>query len=80
MFEQVPPTAHIPAMVNCTRILLNRELVGNLNVTDEDNDDGDIFVCGDCDDSILLISQLLGWEEELRVLHAETTKKLDEAA
>jgi NAD-dependent SIR2 family protein deacetylase len=71
---QVPPTAYIPDMVQCNRILLNRELVGNFNVSDGDDDFDkrtDVFHPGDCDDSILSIARLLGWDEELLANHAE---------
>lgn len=71
---QVPPTAYIPDMVRCDRILLNRELVGNLKAYDGGGDFGepeDVFYPGDCDDSIMLIAQLLGWDEELRSNHSE---------
>lgn len=67
---QVPPTAHIPDMVakSCKRVLLNRELVGNLRPSSA----RDAFHAGDCDESVLWIARLLGWEEELLEKHEQT--------
>lgn len=77
---QVPPTAHIPDRVHasCKRVLLNRELVGNLNVKNVSKNPSvvnrDAFYAGDCDDSILWIARILGWELELLERHAHTKK------
>jgi NAD-dependent SIR2 family protein deacetylase len=75
---RVPPTAWIPDEVSssCKRVLLNRELVGNLKVGSE----RDAFHAGDCDDSILWIARLLGWEDELLEKHESTRIKAKIAA
>lgn len=57
---QVAPVSMIPSMVRCRRILLNRELVGDFGEGKQD-----VFHLGDCDDSVTIISSLLGWSEEL---------------
>lgn len=72
---QVPPTAYIPEMVNCKRVLLNRELVGNFN---ENGEDEDIFEGGDCDASIVSIARILGWDYELHTKHDTLIKSLEE--
>jgi NAD-dependent SIR2 family protein deacetylase len=75
---QVPPTAHIPDMVQwtCRRVLLNRELVGNFKVKPGATSAGrDAFHAGDCDDSILRIARHLGWEQELFAKHELARKK-----
>lgn len=75
---QVPPTAHIPDLVDptCKRVLLNRELVGNLRVGSSSNiNSRDVFHSGDCDDSILRLARLLGWENELLEKHERTRTK-----
>lgn len=74
---QVPPTAYIPDMVSCPRILLNRELVGNFKVSNDDDVDDydrDLFESGNCDDSIVSIATILGWHDELLEKHDETIK------
>jgi NAD-dependent SIR2 family protein deacetylase len=83
---QVAPVSMIPEMVNrtlCRRVLLNRELVGNLDILGKANKRNkklkqDIFHKGDCDDSIVTLSQLLGWHDELIELHNETKISLKE--
>jgi NAD-dependent SIR2 family protein deacetylase len=66
---QVAPVAMIPDSVHpeCRRVLLNRELVGNLNLhgRDEEGQPRDLFHSGDCDESVLAICRHLGWEKEL---------------
>lgn len=69
----VAPVSMIPDMVNkfkCKRALLNRELVGNLDVKNHKQKknhkiQSDLFHKGDCDDSVQLLCQLMGWEDEL---------------
>ena len=76
---QVPPSAHIPDMVHCPRILLNRERVGTFKISNDDDvdvSDKDLFECGNCDDSIISIARILGWDLELRKKHDELTKTL----
>jgi NAD-dependent SIR2 family protein deacetylase len=78
---QVPPSAYIPDMVNCPRVLLNRELVGNFKILDDDDvddNDRDLFECGNCDDSIISIAKVLGWDKELRQRHEEMIQRFQE--
>mmetsp|Transcript_10876 Transcript_10876/g.14224 ORF Transcript_10876/g.14224 Transcript_10876/m.14224 type:complete len:352 (+) Transcript_10876:248-1303(+) len=60
---QVFPVAAIPEHINneCTRLLVNRELVG----TFDENNPRDIYLAGDCDDSIRKLCQMTGWEQDL---------------
>jgi NAD-dependent SIR2 family protein deacetylase len=60
---QVPPVAHIPNMVSCSTVLINRERVGGKNI--------DYFLSGNCDESVLELAKLLGWREELLKAHAK---------
>ena len=78
---QVPPSAYIPDMVQCPRILLNREYVGNFKISNDDDVDDydrDLFECGNCDDSILSIAQVLGWDNELHERHNGMIKAFTE--
>ena len=77
----VSPVCNIPDMVrrDCPRILFNRELVGSFckggmksRSKSYDNKERDIFHEGDCDESVLLLCSLLGWEEELVELNSST--------
>jgi len=68
----VPPVAYIPQQVNCKRILLNRELVGNI---DPENNETDLFYSGDCDEAATKLARLLGWEEELLELHQKVRRQ-----
>jgi NAD-dependent SIR2 family protein deacetylase len=65
----VAPVSMIPEMVegNCKRVLLNRELVGDLDLDDSDRD---LFYAGDCDDAIQKLADLLDWREDLQEWHA----------
>lgn len=67
----VAPVSMIPDMVpkRCKRVLLNRERVGSLNVS---NKQRDVFHAGDCDDSVRILAKLLGWEEDLVQLNEST--------
>jgi NAD-dependent SIR2 family protein deacetylase len=67
---QVAPVSMLPEMVNCRRILFNRELVGNIG----DRDEEDLFHGGDCDESIELVAHTLGWYDELKACHKLTQK------
>lgn len=77
---QVAPVSMIPDMVDrriCRRVLLNRELVGNLDIAGKKNKlnkhlQQDIFHKGDCDDSIVMLAKLMGWHEELLELNSKT--------
>lgn len=65
---QVAPVSMIPNQVSgsCRRVLLNRELVGRLNVGDsKKKEPRDLFFAGDCDSSVQAICEVLNWEEEL---------------
>jgi len=68
----VAPVSLIPDFVGteCPRVLINRELVGNFVLPGEDDKSRDIFEKGNCDDGVLKLCKLLGWEEELMNLHA----------
>lgn len=73
---QVAPVSLIPEKVgpHCKRILLNKERVGNM-----DDSDRDVFYEGDCDDTILELAQILGWEQELRALHKQAKQDMKRA-
>ena len=78
----VGPVNMIPDMVNksCPRVLLNEELVGTFlkrngpqtRKKNYDSSGNDIFQKGDCDESIRLLCNLLGWEQELDDLNSST--------
>mmetsp|Transcript_17608 Transcript_17608/g.24769 ORF Transcript_17608/g.24769 Transcript_17608/m.24769 type:complete len:357 (-) Transcript_17608:706-1776(-) len=71
----VAPVSLIPERVSksCRRVLVNRELVGNISPSEgEDSKGRDVWLGGDCDDSILQLSKLLGWENELYQLNKKT--------
>mmetsp|Transcript_5114 Transcript_5114/g.7123 ORF Transcript_5114/g.7123 Transcript_5114/m.7123 type:complete len:323 (-) Transcript_5114:141-1109(-) len=63
----VAPVSMIPDMVqpDCKRVLLNREKVGDFV------GERDCFEGGDCDDSLIVLAKLLGWEDELHARHKE---------
>jgi len=69
----VAPVAYIPDWVksDCHRVLLNRELVGSFY----GDKPKDVFLEGDCDDSVRKLCQYAGWEEELDQLYSETHSK-----
>lgn len=71
----VGPVNGIPRMVKCKRVLLNRELVGDF----KEDSDQDIFYGGDCDDSVITLAKVLGWDEELRILNKKTKIKVTTA-
>jgi NAD-dependent SIR2 family protein deacetylase len=63
---QVPPVANIPKWVECSRrVLLNREHVGGFNKQN------DLFHSGNCDDSVMALAKLLGWEDDLLEAHRQ---------
>jgi NAD-dependent SIR2 family protein deacetylase len=70
---QVAPVSMLPDMVNCRRILFNRELVGDFG----DREGDDLFHGGDCDETIGLLAQALGWEGELKGLQNEARKETE---
>ena len=73
----VAPVAGIPEWVGerVPRILINREIVGGFALERSmiENRGGgferDIFLEGDCDDGVLDLCQLTGWEKLLKDLH-----------
>jgi NAD-dependent SIR2 family protein deacetylase len=74
---QVAPVSMIPDLVskNCKRALLNRELVGSFKFTcrkQKQLNKRDVFVQGDCDDSIRKLAELLGWNADLERMHQNT--------
>lgn len=71
---QVTPVSLIPEMVasNCPRLLMNRELVGDFVPTGVDGNYRDVFEEGDCDDSVLRLCRLLGWDDDLIKMNNST--------
>mmetsp|Transcript_28692 Transcript_28692/g.52369 ORF Transcript_28692/g.52369 Transcript_28692/m.52369 type:complete len:374 (-) Transcript_28692:241-1362(-) len=76
----VGPVNQIPEMVrkDCPRILFNNELVGSFRKKNgpstrkksyNTNAQRDIFHEGDCDSSVQMLCNLLGWEQELNDLN-----------
>eukprot|EP00588_Corethron_pennatum_P019318 CAMPEP_0194319468 /NCGR_PEP_ID=MMETSP0171-20130528/15905_1 /TAXON_ID=218684 /ORGANISM="Corethron pennatum, Strain L29A3" /LENGTH=379 /DNA_ID=CAMNT_0039076681 /DNA_START=280 /DNA_END=1419 /DNA_ORIENTATION=+ len=62
---EVNPVASIPNMVRgCSRLLLNRECVGNF-VDRHVEGSKDLFLPCDCDDGVRYLCQLAGWEKDL---------------
>eukprot|EP00540_Astrosyne_radiata_P003427 CAMPEP_0116847718 /NCGR_PEP_ID=MMETSP0418-20121206/14587_1 /TAXON_ID=1158023 /ORGANISM="Astrosyne radiata, Strain 13vi08-1A" /LENGTH=334 /DNA_ID=CAMNT_0004479189 /DNA_START=74 /DNA_END=1078 /DNA_ORIENTATION=+ len=59
---QVAPVCTLPDYVNCNRVLMNREEVGDF---DWNKDDENIFLKGNCDDTVILLSKALGRHDEL---------------
>lgn len=64
---QVAPVSLIPDWVDCPRVLMNRERVGNFH-----SKRGDLIFTGDCDEAVLLLARDLGWEKELLELNEST--------
>jgi len=66
----VMPVAGIPSWIssNCPRVLLNRELVGGIGNGLGARTRNDIFLKGDCDDSVRNLCDLAGWTEDLETL------------
>jgi hypothetical protein len=60
-------------MVNCPRVLFNRELV--LDMTNDD-----IFIEGDCDENISHLCSLLGWKDDLIKQNERTKIKKNKAS
>ena len=67
---QVAPVSMIPHYVNCKRVLVNRDEVGEFDFDSKKKKD--IFLQGNCDDTIMLLAKALGWEDELTELHRES--------
>ena len=53
-------------MVDCPRVLFNRELVLKMNKDD-------IFIEGDCDEMVAKLCSILGWKDDL-IQQNEQTK------
>mmetsp|Transcript_28822 Transcript_28822/g.59012 ORF Transcript_28822/g.59012 Transcript_28822/m.59012 type:complete len:521 (-) Transcript_28822:138-1700(-) len=70
----VAPVSMIPEMVerDCRRVLINRELVGNFVPGGGPGKHPDVFVGGDCDESVTELCRHLGWEEELTKLNKKS--------
>jgi NAD-dependent SIR2 family protein deacetylase len=66
----VSPVCHIPDWVKSSvpRLLINRDLVGTFG----DGKGTDVFMQGDCDDSVRQLCRLVGWEDELDAIYAST--------
>eukprot|EP00934_Nitzschia_sp_Nitz4_P000386 Nitzschia sp. Nitz4//scaffold10_size219509//151320//152594//NITZ4_001447-RA/size219509-processed-gene-0.89-mRNA-1//1//CDS//3329532977//386//frame0 len=70
---QVAPVSMIPDMVRCPRVLINREKVLSMK-------HNDLFLEGDCDESIEQLCEKLGWTEDLIKQNNATkiSKKIEE--
>lgn len=66
----VMPVAAIPSFVkkDCPRILLNREMVGFAFSPKQ----RDLFIQGNCDESVRNICHLAGWDKQLEDFHQST--------
>lgn len=64
--------------VDCPRLLINRDLVGDWAIYDEDPDSNyrDVAIQGNCDDGCQQLAEILGWQDELASLikSSETNK------
>lgn len=72
---QVAPVSSIPQMVNCPRVVFNREPVLSSSITKNKSNNKkikDIYVEGDCDDAVEQLCELLGWREQLTIQNAKT--------
>ncbi|KAL7527977.1 hypothetical protein ACHAXR_003418 [Thalassiosira sp. AJA248-18] len=69
----VAPVASIPDWVKSDvhRLLINREMVGSFHA----DRPTDVFLEGDCDESVRKLCQLTGWGEELDQLYSEVHSK-----
>ena len=79
----VAPVSSIPDLVPRTakRILLNRELVGNLRPhRKRPAASRDIFYGADCDESVTWLAKCMGWWPELQAMHQEMLDELAVAA
>lgn len=70
----VYPFAGLTQLVrkSCPRVLINLDPVGDIGSRVDD-----VVLLGKCDDIIQNLCRLLGWEEELEELWAETASSLD---
>ncbi|KIJ54240.1 hypothetical protein M422DRAFT_221776 [Sphaerobolus stellatus SS14] len=70
----VHPFASLTGLVpkSCPRVLVNLDPAGDIG----DRPD-DVLLLGHCDDVVQKLCRLLGWEEELEALWAETAKSVD---
>ena len=71
---QVAPVSHIPDMVSCNRVLFNRDMVMRIRKG------SDMFVSGDCDETVQSLCDLLGWGEALLEANSNTTVRKKEGS
>jgi NAD-dependent SIR2 family protein deacetylase len=71
----VAPVSNIPSFVDCRRVLINRETVGDFSV----GSGKDAVILGDCDTTIMRIARELDWEDEIRKLNKETFISISES-
>lgn len=65
----VTPFATLPELVHprCPRLLINREIVGDFDCNGEQSPRDAVFQ-GDCDDGVVELVKLLGWDTEFQEL------------
>eukprot|EP00536_Pseudo-nitzschia_multiseries_P015869 jgi/Psemu1/299116/fgenesh1_pm.968_\ len=70
----VMPVAGIPSWVSpkCPRVLLNRELAGGIGSGRGARSKTDLFLKGDCDDTVRNLCDLAGWTKDLEALREAT--------
>jgi NAD-dependent SIR2 family protein deacetylase len=70
----VYPFASLQNLVGdrCPRLLVNREKVGQLDISDDNVRDA--MYLGDCDDGVSALAELLGWSDELKALQTSGGK------
>lgn len=61
---QVAPVSMIPDLVECPKVLFNREPVMKIRTGQ------DVFLPGNCDDHVTELCSILGWKEDLIKEHA----------
>ncbi|OLL24070.1 Conserved oligomeric Golgi complex subunit 4 [Neolecta irregularis DAH-3] len=71
---QVQPFASLPRRVQCPRVLLNHERVGDMGTRADD-----VVVLGDCDASLRELAALLGWTAALAAVAAGDAGARDNA-
>ena len=73
---KVFPFPELVDLVDCPRLLINRDLVGNwANYKDDpDSNYRDVAYLGDCDDGCTKLAELLGWTEDLDKLMVDVQK------
>jgi len=66
---KIPPVCLIPELVECPRLLLNKEHVGTFGIEGEGGPSDLFFPCA-CDEGVRKLCRMAGWEAELDALHA----------